>query len=143
MFGNLIEKIGGRKAAMVVLVFLVTVLFTVFQKLTPEEMMSVVQLLLIAYPSGSVIQKALVAKPDSASTTQTEPTKEDSEYATGRKFWLFIFIYLTLVPLVFFNLLPTSVYVTLTQFVVGVYIAGNVTEKIALNGLTLPTVVRK
>lgn len=127
-----LEKIGGRKFALVLLVFVLSTALIVLTKLDKETYLSLVQLIILAYPAGNIAQRLLVSKDDAGVYLEDE-----LGVAGGRKFGLVVLIYVTIAVLLYFNLLDPEIYVTLTQWLVATYISGNVASKLAADGFNI------
>lgn len=122
---KVVEFIGGRKVLLVLVVFLVSTVLMIYSGLTDKEWSHLVKLLIIAYPAGNVIQKIAIKKTIAISTDDT--IKRD---LIGRKFTGVILIYSTVAVLTGFDIVSGDTYVSLTEWLVSVYIASNISSKV-------------
>lgn len=127
---SLLKKVGGRKFALVLLVFLTTVAFLWFGTVSKEEFTSLTKMLLVAYPAGAIGQAFLVK--DVAASGENI-----AEWADVRKFGFTVLVFIAAAALLYLGKLSGATYVELNQWLVGMYISGNVMAKAVENGLTL------
>jgi hypothetical protein len=111
----LLKKIGGRKFALVLVVFLLTGLFAWLGIIKPEEFSSLTKMLLVAYPAGAIGQSFLVK--DLATTTQDVVNQADV-----RKFGFTILVFVGTAVLLYMQKLTGSAYVEINQWLVGMYV---------------------
>lgn len=120
-----LKNIGGRKFALVLVVFLFTAGYTLTGWLVKEDFISLTKMLLIAYPAGAIAQTALVKAP--SSTTELEDD--------ARKFIFSVVVFLVVALLLRLEKINSGMYMEMCQWIVGIYITGNVAAKAADNGL--------
>jgi hypothetical protein len=120
----LFRKIGGRKFLLVIIVSIVTYLFVYQGLVTKEDFVALVKMLLVAYPASAVGQTLL--------TKDTpEDVAEESVKADYRKFFFTILVFALVCDLLFRKRIDSSQYMDLNQWLVGLYLSGNVMAKFA------------
>lgn len=126
---TLLKKIGGRKFILVLLVFIVTAVFMWFGFLTKEDFTDLTKMLLVAYPASAIGQTILV-KDD----TETNDT---TEWMDVRKFGFTILVFVVVCALLYMKKIVGASFVDMNQWLVGVYLTGNVMTKVADKGLNI------
>jgi hypothetical protein len=120
-----LKNIGGRKFALVLVVFLFTAAFAWFDLVTKADFISLTKMLLVAYPAGAVAQAALVKTPENSQELDND----------ARKFIFSVIVFLVTAVLLGLAKINGSAYMELCQWIVGIYITGNVMAKAAENGV--------
>lgn len=139
----LIEKIGGRKMILAMLVFIVSTVLVYFTKLEQESYFILVKYLLLSYLGGNVAQSGFVKKLDDKRIEFAEEVVgiitegQTLDQMGGRKFLLVIGIYLTVTILLIIKTLDSSVYVEIVNWTIATYILANVSSKAVSNGMTI------
>ena len=127
---GILNRIGGRKFGLVLLVFVTTAIFLWFNVLTKEDFTVMTKMLLVAYPASAVGQAMLVKSSEGEDAA-------DAERADVRKFGFTILVFLVAAVLLYLQRLTGSLYIELNQWLVGLYLTGNVLSKAADSGLNL------
>lgn len=138
-----IEKIGGRKMLLSLLVFIVSTLLVYFTKLDQDSYFSLVKYLVLSYLGGNVAQTAFVKKSTDAKVAFAEDIVETITQGQslndmgGRKFLFVIGVYITTTILMVLKVLESAVYIDIVNWVVFIYIGANVAGKAVANGVTV------
>lgn len=138
-----IEQLGGRKLILSVLVFVINTVLLIATKLDEASYLSVIKLLVIAYSSGNVAQRLLVKSTNQRAEfieqlMETVSDGQSLDALGGRKFLLIIGIYFTTVGLYLGGVLDALIYLDITGWTVGIYIASNVASKAVDNRVRAP-----
>ena len=138
-----IEKLGGRKLILSLLVLVGSTLLLYFGKVDSESFYSLIKVVVGAYLGGNVLQAGVVKK---AVDRKVEMAEELLETVTqgqaladmgGRKFMFVIGIYLLAVILLLIKTIDAGAYVDITNYLVGVYVLANVGQKAVEQGVTI------
>lgn len=130
------DSAGGRKFFLVAFIFIVTTVLLSFKLIDGDSFLSISQMLIISYPAGNIAQSFLIKKiPDL--TGQEVKDLQTASVLGGRKFGLIVLIFITIASLIVFKKIEYSVYVTLTNWLIGIYIAGNVADKAVTQGVNI------
>lgn len=120
-----LKNIGGRKFALVVVVFLFTAGFMWAEYVLKADFIALTKMLIVAYPAGAIAQTALVKNPENTEELQ----------ADARKFILSLIVFFVVALLLRLQKIDGAQFIDLCQWIVGIYISGNVLSKAADNGL--------
>jgi hypothetical protein len=131
---KIITKLGGRKFFLVLLVFLSSSFLLATKKIADVAFMNLSQMLLVAYVLGNVSQTFILNKLETSTTLESDPINDPFG---GRKFILVFLMYSNMFAFVWYNHITANMYVEFTQWLVTVYIAGNLTSKAVENGLNI------
>jgi len=124
-----LNRIGGRKFGLILLVFITTAVFLWFNVVSKDEFLTLTKMLLVAYPASAVGQAVLVK--------ESEEQVDLVEKSDIRKFGFTILVFLVVAAMLYFQKLSGSVYIELNQWLVGMYLTGNVLAKVADTGLNI------
>lgn len=124
-----LNRIGGRKFGLILLVFITTAVFLWFNVVSKDEFLTLTKMLLVAYPASAVGQAVLVK--------ESEEQVDLAEKSDVRKFGFTILVFLVVAAMLYFQKLSGSVYIELNQWLVGMYLTGNVLAKVADTGLNI------
>lgn len=130
------ETVGGRKFFLVGLIFIVLTILISLEKVDSASFLSIVQMLIIAYPAGNIAQSFLIKKLPEITSEEIKDLQESSTLG-GRKFGLIVVIFSTIAILIFFKKIDLQTFVTLTNWLIGIYIAGNITSKAVSQGINI------
>lgn len=130
------ETVGGRKFFLVGLIFIVLTILISLEKIDSASFLSIVQMLIIAYPAGNIAQSFLIKKLPEITSEEIKDLQESSTLG-GRKFGLIVVIFSTIAILIFFKKIDLQTFVTLTNWLIGIYIAGNVAAKAVSQGINI------
>lgn len=130
----IIDDLGGRKFTLVCLIFIASVILMLVDRISSELLSSIVHVIIIAYLSGNVLQTFLQKvseeiSPDASPVIEQDPLR-------SRKFKLVVLIYLVALILIAIGELKADTYASIVYWVVGGYVAGNVTDKFVSNGFS-------
>lgn len=133
MMNRIIGSLASRKFFLVMSVFITSTWLLTVGKITNSVYMSLSQMLLIAYITGNITQSFVLTK------LEADPSIEETsdDILGGRKFILVFIMYYTMLALIWCNYITASMYVDFTQWLVGIYITGNIASKAVENGLNI------
>lgn len=120
-----LKNIGGRKFALVVVVFLFTAGFMYADFVLKSDFIALTKMLIVAYPTGAIAQAAFVKEAENTEQLQSD----------ARKFVLSLIIFFVVALLLWLRKIDGAQFIELCQWIVGIYISGNVLSKAADNGL--------
>lgn len=138
-----IEKIGGRKLILSLLIFIGSTLLVYFTRLDQESYFTLVKYLVLIYVGGNVGQSALVKK---ASDKKVEFAQDIVETITqgqslqdmgGRKFLFVLGVYNTAVVLLLLKTIEPGIYVDISNWILATYVLSNVAGKAIEQGMTI------
>lgn len=141
--GKFIDKIGGRKVVLTVLVFIVSTILLIFTRMEQESYFTIVRMLVVAYTGANVTQAMLVKKSIDTKVAfgqemlETITNGEELDKMVGRKFLLIIGMYIIVTLLYVFKVLEPLTYTDIVSWVVSVYVIGNVGSKAVSNGVSI------
>lgn len=121
-------KYLGRKFSLVLVVFFVTAVLAFLNEVPMAVFQDLVQYLLGAYLLGNVAQTVVPI-------TELEQKYVSSDYS--RKFVLVVLVFLVTCGLKLLGVVSADVYLNVSYWVVGGYIAGNVSQKALVNGVQI------
>ena len=130
------ETVGGRKFFLVCFIFIAVTILVSLERVNSSSFLSIVQMLIIAYPAGNIAQSFLIKKLPEITGEEIKDLQESSTLG-GRKFGLIVVIFSTVAILVFFKKIDLETFVTLTNWLIGIYIAGNVAGKAVSQGVNI------
>lgn len=130
------NSVGGRKFFLVSYIFVVLTVLLYFSKIESASFLSIVQMLIISYPAGNLAQSFLIKKLPEITGDELKDLQQ-STVLGGRKFGLIIVIFSTVSALLIFKKMEIEHFVTLTNWLIGIYIAGNVAEKAIDQGINI------
>ena len=140
---NFLEKIGGRKLGLTLIIFATSTLLLILSKLGQPEYFSLIKVLIVAYLGGNILQYGVVKKTtdpklDLAETAIETIAGEDTiQTMAGRKFWFIFGIYTVIFILIIVKVLEQTFYVDISSWLISGYIVGNVGSKAAQNGFSI------
>lgn len=126
----MLNRIGGRKFGLILLVFITTAVFLWFNVVSKDEFLTLTKMLLVAYPASAVGQAVLVK-------TGEQDEVDLAEKSDVRKFGFTILVFIVVSAMLYLQKLSGSVYIELNQWLVGMYLTGNVLAKVADTGLNI------
>ncbi len=141
--GKFIDKIGGRKVVLTVLVFIVSTILLIVTRMEQESYFTIVRMLVVAYTGANVTQAMLVKKSTDTKVAfgqemlETITNGEELDKMVGRKFLLIIGMYIIVTLLYVFKVLEPLTYTDIVSWVVSVYVVGNVGSKAVSNGVSI------
>lgn len=130
------NSVGGRKFFLVSYIFVVLTVLLYFSKIESASFLSIVQMLIISYPAGNLAQSFLIKKLPEITGDELKDLQQ-STVLGGRKFGLIVVIFSTVTGLLIFKKMEIEHFVTLTNWLIGIYIAGNVAEKAIDQGINI------
>lgn len=130
------NSVGGRKFFLVSYIFVVLTVLLYFSKIESASFLSIVQMLIISYPAGNLAQSFLIKKLPEITGDELKDLQQ-STVLGGRKFGLIVVIFSTVTGLLIFKKMEIEHFVTLTNWLIGIYIAGNVAEKAIDQGINV------
>ncbi len=128
---NFIKKLGGRKLTLVMLVFVASLALLITTKLNSEAFVETIKLIVASYLAGNIGQSMLTVSGSSATD------KLEQNETLGRKFYLIVVLFTTTAVLRYFNLVNMENFISVTYWLVTLYTAGNVLDKVVSNGLKI------
>lgn len=131
---KIIEKLGGRKFFLTLLVFVSSGFLLQNLKIDSVSYMNLTKILLIAYVVGNISQSFLLNKLENNTIVETDPLNDPFG---GRKFILVLLMYCNIYVFVYTGLVTGDMYIEFTQWLVGIYITGNIGSKAVENGLNI------
>lgn len=139
---TILEKIGGRKMLLSLLIFISSTVLVYFSKLDQESYFTVVKYIVLIYLGGNVLQAGLVKKLDSKVQFAEEIVGIVTEGQTldqmgGRKFLFVIGVFLTAVVLLLLKIIEAGIYVDIANWLALAYIGTNVGSKAIQQGVTV------
>jgi hypothetical protein len=132
----IMNSVGGRKFFLVSYIFVVLTVLLYFSKIESASFLSIVQMLIISYPAGNLAQSFLIKKLPEITGDELKDLQQ-STVLGGRKFGLIVVIFSTVTGLLIFKKMEIEHFVTLTNWLIGIYIAGNVAEKAIDQGINV------
>lgn len=140
---NLLEKIGGRKLLLSLLVLIGSTILLYFGKVDSEHFYSLIKVIVGSFVGSNVLQSGVVKK---AVDRKVEMAQELLETVTqgkaladigGRKFIFVIGVYLLAVILLLLKTVDMSAYVDISNYLLAVYCLANVGQKAVEQGVTI------
>lgn len=140
---NFIEKLGGRKLLLSLLVLLGSALLLYFGKVDSEHFYSLIKVVVGAFVGSNVLQSGVVKK---AVDRKVEMAEELLETVTqgqaladlgGRKFIFVIGVYLLAIILLLLKTIDMGAYVDISNYLLAVYCLANVGQKAVEQGVTV------
>lgn len=129
-----IEKFGGRKFWLVVVVMITTLGLLIANKIGSEVFQNIIQLIILVYMSGNVAQSLVTKTIEVETVADTEQT---TSTITNRKFWLVVVIFAITVVLMAIGQITSDVYTNISYWIITGYVSGNVVQKMAANGISI------
>jgi len=130
------NSVGGRKFFLVSYIFVMLTILLYFSKIESSSFLSIVQMLIISYPAGNIAQSFLIKKLPEITGSELKDLQQSTTLG-GRKFGLILVIFSTVTGLLLFKKMEIEHFVTLTNWLIGIYIAGNVAEKAIDQGVNI------
>jgi len=119
---SIFQKIGGRKFILVLIVAIVSYLFLLQGSVAKGDFVSLAKMLLVAYPASAVGQTLL--------TQAVAPEVEEESIKTDyRKFFFTLLIFALTCDLLMRSRIDSAQFMDLCQWLVGLYLSGNVLTK--------------
>ncbi len=137
-----IEKLGGRKMLLTLLIFIGSTVLVYFTRLDQDSYFTLVKYLLVIFVGGNVGQSALVKSLDKklafaqdvvGIVTQGQSLSEMG----GRKFLFVVGVYVTAVVLLLVKTIDPGIYVDISNWLLLTYVVANVSGKAIEQGVTI------
>ena len=122
-----LRGLGGRKFILVIIVFLFAFGFAYTDWLLKEDFVSLTKMLIVAYPSAAIAQNYLVK----------DPAADVALVEDKRKFIFTLIVFFCTSFLFWQNQITGEFFIELCQWIVGIYVTGNVMAKAVDNGLNV------
>ena len=138
-----IEKIGGRKLILSLLVLIGSTVLLYFTKIDSESYYSLIKVIVTAYLGGDVLQAGVIKKAVDRKVEMAEDLLATITQGQaladmgGRKFIFVIAIYLLSIVLLLIKTIDAGAYVDIANYLVGVYVLANVGQKAVEQGVTI------
>lgn len=123
------RSIGGRKFGLSMLIFLVTVALLIIDKIKEADYIVIASIVISSYIGGIVAQFFLVNKDGQLTADQM------FDALGGRTFGLIVTVYLGTAILLWLGFVEAPVYIDIIKLIAYSYMAGNIADKISINGL--------
>lgn len=137
-----IEKLGGRKFLLSLLIFVGSTLLVYFTRLDQDSYFTLVKYLVIIYVGGNAAQHAFIKSTDSKvafaqDIVETITAGQSLNDMGGRKFLFVLGVYITTVILLLIKTLEPSIYVDISNWILATYVLTNVAGKAIDQGVTI------
>ena len=127
----LVDKLGGRKCFLVLLIFAMSSLLLITTKFSNADFMEICKVLIVVYPISNVGQELLL------SNYPPGTSKEQVQEELGRKFGLTLVMFISFSVFTFLNFVTYSMYVEFSTWLITAYMSSNVIGKAIDNGLSI------
>jgi len=138
---SFIEKLGGRKLILSLLIFIGSTTLVYFAKIDQQSYFDLVKYIVGLYVGGNVLQSAIVKKNPKVEfaedIVETITQGQSLDEMGGRKFLFVIGVYVTSIVLLLVKVIEASIYVDISTWMSMIYIGANVGGKAIQNGVTI------
>lgn len=140
---NFIEKIGGRKLILSLLIFIGSTVLVYFTKLDQESYFTLVKVIVGLYLGSNITQAGIVKKvidkkvQFAEELVETVTQGQSLDQMGGRKFIFVIGVYIVTVILLLIKTIDAGIYVDISNWICAMYLVSNVTSKAIEQGVTI------